>query len=378
VSATLVVSTTFPQYQGDPRGEFILRHWEQAADRGTQVRVLAPRTAWCRGDIAGPCEIVRFAYAPRFASTLTGNFGILENIRERPWRAALIGPLWLGLTHAVRRELDRGDVERVVAHMLLPAGWIVADECSRRGVPFELFGHGTDVDVLMRLPAPLRRRFLARIAAAEAVRFPSAEKRERFRRAFGLSRDPTRLVVEPMVHCVAKPGAALRARTSERTGAPTILYLGRLIPQKGVADLMVVAARMQSRPRLEIAGDGPHRRRLQRLARKLGIEVRFHGFVHLAAKQALFAAADVLCVPSREIAGLSEGAPLVIREAFEHDVPVVATAVGGIPELEAPEGRLQLVEAGDLLALQRALEMVLDRTRPADRAGQWPRPRRVG
>lgn len=358
MSATLVVSTTFPQYEGDPRGEFILRHWEQAASRGTRVRVLAPRTAWCRGELAGPCELVRFAYAPRPFSTLTGNFGILENIRERPWRAALIAPLWIALARAVERELDRGDVERVVAHMLLPGGWIVADACSRRGVPFELFGHGTDVDVLLRLPAPLRRRFLARIGAAEAVRFPSAEKRERFRRAFGLRTDPTRLVVEPMVHCVAKPPAAA-TRSRARTGAPTILYLGRLIPQKGVDDLMVVSARMHPRPRLEIAGDGPHRRKLQRLARRLALEVRFHGFVHQPAKQALFDAADVLCVPSREVAGLSEGAPLVIREAFEHDLPVVATAVGGIPELDHPHGRLHLVVPGDPDALQRALERVL-------------------
>jgi glycosyltransferase involved in cell wall biosynthesis len=378
VSATLVVSTTFPQYEGDPRGAFILRHWEQAADRGTRVRVLAPRTAWCRGRIEGPCEIVRFAYAPRGISTLTGNFGILENIRERPWRALLVAPLWIGLSRAVDRELDRGDVERVVAHMLLPGGWIVAEACSRRSVPFELFGHGTDVDVLMRLPAPLRRRFLGRIAAAECVRFPSAEKRERFRQAFGLRSDPTRLVVEPMVHCVAKPvGASTRPRT--RTGAPSILYLGRLIPQKGVADLVTVAARMRPRPRLEIAGDGPHRRRLERLARRLGVEVRFHGFVHQPAKEALFSAADVLCVPSREVAGLSEGAPLVIREAFERDVPVVATAVGGIPELAEPHGRLRLVAAGDLDALQRALEAVVEhRDLTNHRSGPSWRARQVG
>jgi glycosyltransferase involved in cell wall biosynthesis len=374
VSVTLVVSTTFPQYEGDPRGEFILRHWEQAAGRGAGVRVLAPRTAWCRGELTSPCEIVRFAYAPRVLSTLTGNFGILENIREQPWRALLVAPLWMGLRRAVQRELARGDVGRVVAHMLLPAGWIVADECSRRGVPFDLFGHGTDVDVLLRLPMPLLRRFLARIGAADAVRFPSAEKRERFRQAFGLRRDPTRLVVEPMVHCVAAPDVA----APPRPGSRTILYLGRLIPQKGVADLMAVAARMRPRPRLEIAGDGPHRRRLQRLARRLDLEVRFHGFIHRPALHALFAAADVLCVPSREVAGLSEGTPLVIREAFAHHVPVVATAIGGIPELHRPGSGLALVPPGDLLALQRALEAALARCAESPGSDAIVHARRVG
>ena len=359
MSRVLVVSTTFPQYEGDPRGEFILRHWQQAARRGVHVRVLAPRTAWCRDDglqAASGLEIVRFDYAPARWSTLTGNFGILENIRARPGRAALVCPLWRGLAAALRRELDRGDVERVVAHMLLPGGWIVAEHCSRRGLPFELFGHGTDVDVLLALPRPLRRRFAAHVAAAATIRFPSAEKRARFERACPGSLAPTRLVVEPMVHCVPDPQPSpARVRDPAR---PSILYLGRLIPQKGVDDLFAAVASALPAARLDIAGDGPHRRRLERHARRLGLQPRFHGFVHAEAKHALLGAADVVCVPSREVAGLSEGAPLVVREAFAYGVPVVATAVGGIPELSGG-GRLELVAAGDLAALGQALVRVL-------------------
>lgn len=357
MSTTLVVSTTFPQYRGDPRGEFILRHWEQAANRGTAVRILAPRTAWCTGDLPGPCEIVRFAYAPARISTLTGNFGILENIRDRPWRAGLVWPLVRGLTRAVRQQLDGGDIDRVVAHMLLPGGWVVASECVRRGVPFELFGHGTDVDVLLWLPRALRDRFAGLVRHAEAIRFPSVEKRTRFERVFGRAVPRERLVVEPMIHCV--PGPAEPAPRTPRTGPPRILYLGRLIPQKGVDDLFAAALRLRPMPRLEIAGDGPHRRRLQRLARRLGVDARFHGFVHADAKHELLSAADVVCVPSREVAGLSEGAPLVVREAFAYGVPVVATRVGGIPELEHDSGRMVLVAPGDLDGLTSALATVL-------------------
>jgi glycosyltransferase involved in cell wall biosynthesis len=364
VTHTLVVSTTFPQYRGDPRGEFILRHWEQAAHRGTSVRILAPRTAWCEGELPGPCEIVRFDYAPQRIATLTGNFGILENIRDRPWRAALIWPLVRGLRRAIRRELERPGLERVVAHMLLPGGWIVADECVRAGIPFELFGHGTDVDVLLWLPRALRERFAAACAHAEAVRFPSVEKRSRFERAFAATKELLpRLVVEPMIHCVQVPQLHERL---PRSGPPTILYLGRLIPQKGVDDLFAAALRMDPMPQLEIAGDGPHRRRLQRLARKLGVRARFHGFVHADAKHRLLSAADVVCVPSREVAGLSEGAPLVVREAFAYGVPVVATRVGGIPELEHDEGHMVLVPPRDTVALTQALADVLGMRSDAD------------
>ncbi len=370
MSCVLVVSTTFPQYPGDPRGEFILRHWSQQARRGATVRVLAPRTAWCHGDpgAADGLEIVRFDYAPKRMSSLTGNFGILENIRERPWRAALVWPLWRGIVEALARQLGRGDVERVVAHMLLPGGWIVARECSRRGVPFELFGHGTDVDVLLALPAALRRRFARHVAAATALRFPSAEKRARFARACP-ELPASKLVVEPMVHCVAAPPR--ESLPPRGDGPPTVLYLGRLIPQKGVEDLFDAVARALPGAQLEIAGDGPHRRRLQRHARRLGLRARFHGFVHADAKHQLLSHADVVCVPSREVAGLSEGAPLVVREAFAYGVPVVATRVGGIPEL-CGGGRLRLVAPGDIDALGHALSQVLRELEAADPAADQP------
>ncbi|MBC8073947.1 MAG: hypothetical protein IAG13_36850, partial [Deltaproteobacteria bacterium] len=202
MSVTLVVTTTFPQYQGDPRGAFILRHWEQAAARGTEARVLVPTSAWCEGQLDSPLEIVRFGYAPARMSSLTGNFGILENIRDRPWRAALVPALVWSLRRALREQLDRGDVGRVVSHMLLPGGWIVAQQCSRRGVPFELFAHGTDVDVLLWMPARVRARFAAHVAHADLVRFPSTEKLAKFRRAVAFP-ESTRCVVEPMLHCVA-------------------------------------------------------------------------------------------------------------------------------------------------------------------------------
>lgn len=356
MSELLVVSTTFPQYPGDPRGEFILHHWEQAVARGHRVRVLAPRTAWCSGALETAVEIDRFDYAPRSLAQLTGHFGMLENIRDRPARALLVPALLAGMTRALRRALAARRFDGVVAHMLLPAGWIVARECSRARIPFELYGHGTDVDLLLALPAMVRRRFAAVACDAAAIRFPSAEKRGRFAAVFG---ELAPLVVEPMVHCVPDRAAGV----GHRAGPPTVLFLGRLIPQKGVAELLDAAAHMHPRPRIEIAGDGPHRARLERHARRLGVDARFHGFVQAADKHRLLGDADVLCVPSRASGGLSEGAPLVVREAFAYGLPVVASAIGGIPELGRPDRTLVLVPPADPAALAGALARVLDDVR---------------
>lgn len=355
----LVVTTTFPQWSGDPRGRFILRHWEARAVAGDTVRFLVPRTAWVRGALPSPCEVVRFAYAPTGMSSLTGQFGILENIRDRPWRALLVLPFMAALQRALQRELRQFRPDKVAAHMLLPCGWLAAEAARAARVPCELYGHGTDVDLLLRLPGPLREAALTALGQAESVALPSAEKLAKVAAAWP---GPPPLRVETMVGSVAEgagPIGQVSSDMSARAG-DEVLFLGRLIKQKGVDDLLRAAALMPRRPRLAIAGDGPERRRLQGLAAGLRLDARFHGFVEGAEKEALYRRASLLCVPSREIGGLSEGAPLVIAEAKRYGLPVVATAVGGIPELMRdlyPE--TALVRPGAPQALAQALSQAL-------------------
>lgn len=353
----LVLSSTFPQYEDDPRGVFIRQHWEARAAAGQHVRVLAPATRWCRDDLDTPLEVRRFAYAPRTLSQLTGRFGILENIRERAWRAMLMPAYAVGSALALRRELEAFEPDRVVAHMFLPGGWTVASACARRGIPFEVYGHGTDVDLALRLPAPLRGRLLRRLLEARAVHLPSNEKLERVRGAVGSGVLPAHFRVETMSHATPRP-SVLASRPP--TGPGRVLFMGRLIEQKGVDDLLTALGQLDGVP-VDIAGDGPERARLERLAAQQGIDATFHGYVSGEHKWSLFADATVLCVPSRERRGLSEGAPLVIEEARAMGLPVVAARTGGIPELCRAHGDAQLVPADDPDALATALASVLAR-----------------
>lgn len=355
----LVVTSTFPQWQGDPRGRFLLRHWEARAAAGDHVRVLAPRTAWVRGALASACEVVRFAYAPAGMSSLTGRFGILENIRDRPWRALLVPPFVAALQRALVREIERFSPDRIAAHMLAPCGLVAVPVARAAGLPCEVYGHGTDVDVLLALPGPLRRAAFAALAGAESVALPSREKLARVAAALGPAA-PRTLRVEAMTGSVAVEPCSLEHVAEDMAVGTDVLFLGRLIRQKGVDDLLTAASLMPARPRLQIAGDGPERRRLQGMAASLGVDARFHGFVEGPRKAALYRRSALLCVPSREIGGLSEGAPLVIAEAKAYGLPVVATAVGGIPELMRDlYPQADLVQPGAPIALARALGRAL-------------------
>lgn len=364
---TLVLTSTYPQWEADPRGAFIRRHWEAQARAGEHVEVLAPRTRWCRGTLGGPLLTHRFAYAPRAWSSLSGQFGILENLREAPRRGLLVPPFLGAMVAALRRQLDRADApfDRVVAHMVLPCGVAasLAAGLTAPKVRLEVYGHGTDVDLLLGAPRALDAAVRSLLAPAQTLHLPSLDKARRLRDRF--PELGPKLSVQTMAQTVEAPADLVRRPVPGR-----VLYLGRLIAQKGVDRLIraVTELARQSPQRgvhLQIAGDGPERGRLVALARRTGAPVTFLGFVEGAAKAEALATAACLCVPSRDLGLLSEGAPLVIREASVLGIPVVATAVGGIPELASScPGPVRLVPPNDARGLVEALRASTDPLSP--------------
>jgi glycosyltransferase involved in cell wall biosynthesis len=132
-----------------------------------------------------------------------------------------------------------------------------------------------------------------------------------------------------------------------------VLCVGRLSNEKGQDDLIdalrrTLAAGSVPVLRLVIVGDGPERRRLENLAAPLGRSVLFSGY--LADPWALFHAADIFVLPSH-----SEGSPLVIFEAMAAGTPIIATAVGGVPEILVDSETGLLVPPREPAALARTL-----------------------
>jgi glycosyltransferase involved in cell wall biosynthesis len=154
------------------------------------------------------------------------------------------------------------------------------------------------------------------------------------------------------------PSAADVAATRAELGAagrPVVLAVARLAPQKGLDVLIDAAASWRDRdpqPRTVIAGDGPLACDLRKRARRVGADVTF-----LGARDdvpALLAAADVVAVPS-----LWEARAFVLQEAMRSGRPIVATRVGGTPDLMGADAAL-LVPPDDSTALARAVLALLD------------------
>lgn len=169
--------------------------------------------------------------------------------------------------------------------------------------------------------------------------------------------------IEPQV-------AAAPVRLAE---APTILEVARLADVKGQKLLLAALARLDARAVFvgrDLESGGAYEDELRTEAARLGVSDRVVFAGYRDDVPALLAGCDVFCLPSR-----LEGLPLVVLEAMAQARPVVASAVGGTPELVVHGETGLLVPPGDLDALAAALGSLLDDPTLAARMGEAGRER---
>ena len=152
---------------------------------------------------------------------------------------------------------------------------------------------------------------------------------------------------------------ALRNQFEIRAGERIVLSVGRLSREKAHIDLLGAFKRLrETKPdiplKLIIVGDGPERARLETAAESLGCKDRVIFTGQVGNVQSFYAMADVFALPS-----LSEGSPNVVLEAMSANLPIVATAVGGVPEMVTNNESALLVPPNEPPALAEALATLL-------------------
>lgn len=156
------------------------------------------------------------------------------------------------------------------------------------------------------------------------------------------------------------------------SGGPVLLYLGRLVPQKGVGDAIEVLSRVRSSAegaQLLIAGPGSdeYQRELRSLVDDLGLggSVHFLGPVDPAQVQRLYGFADLLVFPTR----VPEGMPNVVLESLSCSCPVVGYEFASRPDIARPDEGLIVVESGDIGSLAQEISRVIADVHLRDRLG---------
>ncbi len=198
---------------------------------------------------------------------------------------------------------------------------VITVHCGPRST---LEGHDARSFVLRAVGGRIERRVEA---SADAV-FVLSDRAAELTRSVGIDR--ARVHVVPVGVDIER-FARDRSRIELRETRRSILYLGRLVPEKGVNELLVAVSRLRATDAtLLLVGDGPERSRLERLASSLGIahRCRFVGAVDHHEVPLFLEQADVLVLPS-----WYEELGRVLVEAMAASVPVVASRTGGIPSI---------------------------------------------
>ena len=255
---------------------------------------------------------------------------------------------------------DGGDFDLIDAHYFYPDG-VAAILLGRHfNKPVTITARGSDINILTRYALPLR---MIRWAATEAdgvIAVCQALKDSLVR--LGAASEKIRVLRNGVDLTTFHPGDRARARERLAFRQTVLLSVGNLIPLKG-HDLAIQALPHVEGAYLVIVGDGPERANLAALAERTGVadRVRFMGRLPHQALPELYQAADLLLLLSS-----NEGMANVLLEAMACGTPVVATNVGGTPEVVATPAVGELADSRNIIPIAEAIGRILAR-RP-DRA----------
>ncbi|MDP9453598.1 MAG: glycosyltransferase family 4 protein [Actinomycetota bacterium] len=324
---------------------------------GRVLQLLGPSSGGIRRHVAHLAERLQ---ARSWDVTVGGPAGVLDGLAPLDHEVDVPSGADAGALVRSARSLRAAvaGVDLVHAHGL-KAGWLASS--LRPRPPLVVTVHnlvlpevGAVAPVLQALEAGLPARADAVIAVSRQIA-----------RRFSGARGAGRITVVAPASPPPRAGCdreAVRARLGVEPGEELVVGVGRLHPQKGfdvLVEAMAELDRRRPRVRLALVGAGPAEGELRRQVVSLGLGevVTLVGASPCAADE--LGAADVMALASRW-----EGWPLVVAEAVALGTPVVATAVGGVPEVVVDGVTGRLVVPGCPAALADGLEAVL-----ADPAG---------
>lgn len=347
---------------------FILREVEALRDRGLEVLTCSIRKSGPEHH-RGPAEkraaettfnVIKTAKRPSFllaalvhALAEPRQLGATLRLAWRTRRPGLKALVWQAfyLVEALvlARHLQVSGVTHLHGHFAQASSTVLMLVSELTSIPFSFTLHGP-ADFL----DPQGWHLGEKIARSRFVACIS-----HFCRSQGMmASDPAFWSRLRIVHCAVDPeryGAFSGRADRGRTGR--LLFVGRLVPVKGVSLLLEAFAALQEDyrgARLTLIGDGPERTALEGRAAQLGVAVDFAGYRSQDEVASALADSDLFVLPS-----FAEGVPVVLMEAMASGLPVVTTRIAGIPELVEDGVSGLVLPPGDPAALGGAIAQLL-------------------
>ncbi len=346
--------TAYPRFQGDVISPWIVRMLTGFAKREHRVSVFTSSYRGLGNQVMNGVKIYRFRYAPKNLEILTHDMAVPERMKQgMKFKLLVIPYLASGFIHSLTFP-----VEHDIVHVHWPIPHIIfgLPMKYRWKVPLLLYVHGGELNFLNKLPGFMKQIFISLMKKADTITVNSSYTKNLV--------ESYRLNIPVEIIPFGNPHGETRLHPYQKKDRNVILFVGRLIEVKGLEDLIrafkIVREKYED-AELRVVGDGPLKENLLKLAKELDVPVTFTGYKTGEELESEYLNATVFVLPSKpDKIGQTETLGVVTIEALSYGVPVVASNIGGIPDVIKDGKTGLLFKPGDFHDLADKIITLLD------------------
>ena len=351
----LHIVTAFPRSDDeDSMTPWLIALIQELERQGVKNTVLAPSYKGLGNQTVFGIEVRRYRYFFRKWEDLTHDEATPVRLARKPWYLLWVPFMLSAGRRAVKKILKREHFDIVHIHWPIPMAFVGAPAFGKMPVVFRFYS--AEIVLAKRYPK-IFSFFLKRyINKADAISSNSSYTASLIKNF--------RADVEVIPDANFFPNATPKFSEPLNNTPKKILFVGRIVERKGVEYLVRAMPKILSRidAELIVVGSGAILDELKSLAKKIGVgeKVHFTGLVSAEEKERYYKTCDVFVLPACfDRHGDTEGLGVVLLEALAYGKPVIASNVGGIPDIVKDEKTGLLVPEKDPDALADAIVRIL-------------------
>ena len=368
----LVIGSVYPRFQEDAEVPWLRTSIAHLKKAGVEIQVLAPAYKGLKSHDIDGTHVNRFRYAPASWEILTHEEGAPSKMASKPWLQLLAIPYIINGFFQCIRICRKWRPDVIHAHWPFPHAYIALGAAKLYKIPLVLNFHGAEL-LLIRKKKWVKPLLKFAIGQAQAIFANSSFTAGKIKalRNVDVEWSPYGTTLEGASLPLASAADAASA-TPSSGGTPQhpephainnkfkILFVGRHIERKGICYL-IEAAKYLPRDKFEIrivgVGDLTEQLKQQAAAVNDGAEIIFTGKLSPEDLANEYKTANVFTLPAIvDHKGDTEGLGVVLIEAMELGLPIVASNVGGIPDVVVDGESGILVPEKDPAALADAFK----------------------
>jgi len=342
------ITTAFPRSENDVLIPWIIKLINLLKMKGAETEIFTSSYCGRKSEISNNIKVFRFRYFFRKWEKLSHDMSVPEKLKSNKLYFFVLPFFMLFGMISARKFAKNNDFDLIHVHFPFPLALfgIAMKRLSKK--PLVMTCHGSEVNMAKKNPV-FRRIFKWMLGYADSVTVNSTFMKNELSKIIPAKE----IKIIPMGSGIGE--ISEKSVEKEQKTKMNLLFVGRLIEWKG-AKYLIDAVKILDPEKFElhIAGDGPERENLEKIAPQ---NVIFHGYQTGKNLEELYQNADIFILPSIvDDAGYTEGLGTVLLEAANFSIPVIGTNVGGIPDIIKDEETGLLVPQKDPEAISDAVK----------------------